>query len=289
VVDALAEQAQSGRALLLILDDLQWADGATLRLLSRVAREVRPLPLLIVGTHRDPAGGSRLGSPAQGATDVVNLRPLSRSESTALLSRAVGNADPDAVRRAAELSGGSPLYLKTMSRVAAEQLRGREPWAETVGESPELTHLVAAALRSAGPDTGRAVLALSVLGEEAELALLAQLLGLDSPTMAFELLLPAVPAGLIDGLPSSAKRARFAHSLVRAATYASLAPNDRAALHRRAAELLEPLAIARDDRCRPLPPGWPAPATVDEPTTALDWFTAAGRARRSHTACARAG
>src|SRR5262249_14717919 len=103
VMDALARQAESGRALLLVLDDLQWADGATLRLLGRVAREVRRLPLLIVGTQRDPAGGSRPGSPVPGVSDVLNLRPLTPAESAALLSRAVGNADPEAVRRAAEL------------------------------------------------------------------------------------------------------------------------------------------------------------------------------------------
>jgi DNA-binding CsgD family transcriptional regulator len=275
VVDALAEQTQSGQALLLILDDLQWADGATLRLLGRIAREARRLPLLIVCTHRDPAGS---GSAAQGVGDILNLGPLSRSESAALLSRAVGNADPEAVRRAAELSGGSPLYLKTMSRVAAEQLRGREPWTETVGESPELGHLVTAALRSVGPHTAHAVQALSVLGAEAELALLSQLLGMDSPTMAFELLLPAVPAGLIDGLPASAKQARFAHSLVRAATYASLAPKDRASLHHRAAELLEPLAVGRDDRAAAVAQHWDR---AGESARAAEWAV-----RAADAACA---
>jgi len=278
VVDALAEQAQPGRALLLVLDDLQWADGATLRLLARIAREVRRLPLLIVGTQRDPGGGSRQGSPAPGVSEVLNLRPLTPTESAALLSRAVGSADPEAVRRAAELSGGSPLYLKTMSRVAAEQLRGREAWTETVGESPELGHLVAAAMRSAGPDTARAVQALSVLGAEAELALLAQLLGLDSPTAAFELLLPAVPAGLIEGLPASAKRASFAHSLVRAATYASLSPQHRTALHRRAAELLAPLAVARDDRAGMVAQHWDR---AGEPVRAAEWAI-----RAADAACA---
>src|SRR5215469_12815854 len=93
-VDALAQQAKSGQPLLLVLDDLQWADEATLRLLGRVAREVRRLPLLIVGTHRDPATGALPGSLAQGASDVVNLRPLTREESAALLARAVGHPDP---------------------------------------------------------------------------------------------------------------------------------------------------------------------------------------------------
>ena len=92
VVDALAEQAQPGRALLLVLDDLQWADGATLRLLGRVAREVRRLPLLIVGTQRDQTGGSRPGSPVQGVSDVLHLRPLTPTESATLLSGATAAA-----------------------------------------------------------------------------------------------------------------------------------------------------------------------------------------------------
>ena len=62
VVDALAEQSRSGPGLLLVLDDLQWADGATLRLLERVAPEARRLPVLVVGMHRDPAGGSLPGA-----------------------------------------------------------------------------------------------------------------------------------------------------------------------------------------------------------------------------------
>jgi len=274
-VDALAQQAKSGQPLLLVLDDLQWADEATLRLLGRVAREVRRLPLLIVGTHRDPATGALPGSLAQGASDVVNLRPLTREESAALLAGAVGHPDPAAVLRAAELSGGSPLYLKTVSRVAAEQLRGREPWAETFGESPELGHLVSAAMQSAGPDAARAVQALSVLGAEAELPLLARLLGLDSPTAALDLLLPAAPAGLVEGVAASAKWVRFAHTLVRAATYASIPAQQRAALHRRAAELLAQQAITRDDRAGMVAMHWDR---AGEPVRALEWAVRAADA-----------
>ncbi|HEV8275169.1 MAG TPA: ATP-binding protein [Streptosporangiaceae bacterium] len=53
VVDALAEQSRTGSGLLVVLDDLQWADGATLRLLERVASEARRLPVLVVGMHPD--------------------------------------------------------------------------------------------------------------------------------------------------------------------------------------------------------------------------------------------
>jgi predicted ATPase len=124
VVDALEEQSLAAPRLLLVLDDLQWADGATLRLLGRVASAVRRLPVLIVGMHRDQEGSSLPGAIAHRA-DMLSLRPLTHAESAAVLSAVVERADPAAVRRAAEFSGGSPLYLLTMARVAAQQLRGR--------------------------------------------------------------------------------------------------------------------------------------------------------------------
>jgi len=277
VVDALAEQARSGPGLLVVLDDLQWADGATLRLLERVAPEARRLPVLVVGMHRDPAGGSLPGAIAHRAA-VLSLRPLTPNEAAAMLSAAVEEADPAAVRRAAGLSGGSPLYLATLARVAAHQLRGRTSWDDAVGEAPELRHLVAAAMRAAGPDTARAIGTLSVLGPEADLDLATRLLGVGSPGAAIELLLPAVPAGLVEPLSSSSGEVRFAHALVRSAVYASLPPERRAASHRRAAELLEPLAIARDDRAGAVAQHWDR---AGEPGRAIRWAIRAADAARA--------
>jgi len=277
VVDALAEQARSGPGLLVVLDDLQWADGATLRLLERVAPEARRLPVLVVGMHRDPAGGSLPGAIAHRAA-VLSLRPLTQNEAAAMLSAAVEEADPAAVRRAAGLSGGSPLYLATLARVAAEQLRGRASWDDAVGEAPELRHLVAAAMRAVGPDAARAVEALSVLGPEAELDLMARMLGVGSPSAATEVLLPAAPAGLVEGLSPSSTQVRFAHALVRSAAYASLSPRRRAALHRRAAELLEPLAVGRDERAGAVAQHWDR---AGEPGRAVQWAVRAADAARA--------
>ena len=53
-LDALEEQA-AGSGILLVLEDLQWADGATYRLLERLAVDIRRLSLLVVATHRDPS------------------------------------------------------------------------------------------------------------------------------------------------------------------------------------------------------------------------------------------
>ena len=277
VVDALEEQARSAAGLMIVLDDLQWADGATLRLLERLAQEVRRLPMIVVGAHRDAAGGS-LPAPIAHRADVLSLQPLTTAEAAALLSAAVTQSDPAAVRRAAELSGGSPLYLQTLARVAAEQLRGRAAWADVVGEAPELRHLVAAAMRAAGPDAAAAVTTLSVLGQDIDLDLAARLLGVGAPDAVVELLLPAVQAGLIGALSSSSSRVRLAHALVRGAVYASLTSQRRTALHRRAAELLEPLAIADDARAGAVAQHWDL---AGEPGRALNWAVRAADAARA--------
>jgi DNA-binding CsgD family transcriptional regulator len=277
VVDALADEAVSGTGLLFVLDDLHWADQATIRLLERVATEVRRLPLLVVGTHRDGAGEPLHGVYRQGATEQLHLGPLDPEDARTLLSTAVSKADPAAVHRAAQLSGGSPLYLRTLTRVAADRLRGTGSWNDAVGEAPAFRHLVAAALRSAGPDAAAAVEALSVLGSEAEPDLIARLLDLDSGGIAIELLRPAVPAGLVE-IASAGASVRFAHVLVRDAAYASLSAPRRAALHRRAAELLEPAAVGRDEWAGAVARHW---VRAGEPGRAVGWVVRAAETARA--------
>jgi DNA-binding CsgD family transcriptional regulator len=277
VVDALADEAVRGTGLLLVLDDLHWADQATIRLLERVATEARRLALLVVGTHRDGAGEPLHGVHRQGATEQLPLGPLDAEDARTLLSTAVAKADPAAVHRAARLSGGSPLYLRTLTRVAADRLRGAGSWDDKVGEAPAFRHLVAAALRSAGPDAAAAVEALSVLGVEVEPELVARVLDLDSGGTAIELLRPAVPAGLVE-ITSAGASVRFAHVLVRDAAYASLSAPRRAALHRRAAELLEPAATGRDDRAGAVARHW---VRAGEPARAVGWAVRAAETARA--------
>ena len=271
VLDALGECARAEPGLLVVLDDLQWADRATLRLLDRVAAEVRRLPLLVVGAHRD---GAELRT--HRAAEVIGLGPLSSGESAVMLSTAVDGADPAAVRRATELSGGSPLFLRTLAKVAADALRGQAAWADAVGADPGLRHLVTAAMEAAGPDAAAAVEALSVLGPDTEPEIVARLLGVASPSAAIERLLPAVPAGLVEIAAND--QIRFAHVLVRDAAYASLQPSRRAALHRAAAELLEPLAVGRDERAGAVARHWHRAGT---PGNAVPWAIRAADAARA--------
>ena len=276
VIDALEAHVAHGDTLL-VLEDLQWADGASFRLLERVAAEIRRLRLLVIATHRDPAHVALRNLLALAGTEVVRLHPLSRQEAEALLATAVDGVDPAAARQAAARSGGSPLYLRTLAQVAGEQLRGQASWAETT-RAPEFRHLVSAAMRAAGPIASSAVEAASVLGTEAPAWLLAGLLGAESEAELVALLRPAIPAGLIEISSAPGEEIRFAHALVRDAAYASLAPSRRADLHQRAAELLEPLAVGHDERAGMVAKHWDRGGRGDR---AVEWAILAADAARA--------
>jgi DNA-binding CsgD family transcriptional regulator len=276
VIDALEARA-ADLDMLLILDDLQWADGATFRLLERLATEIRRLSLLVIATHRDPAHVALQNLLAKAGTEVVRLRPLTSEEAEALLATTVDGVDPASARQAAARSGGSPLYLRTLAQVAGEQLRGQASWAETT-DAPEFRHLVSAAMRAAGPSASAAVEAASALGTEAPAWLLAGLLDEESPTEAVASLRPAVPAGLIEISTTPGEEIRFAHALVRDVAYASLTPSRRAELHRRAAELLEPLAVGHDERAGMVARHWDQAGRSDR---AVEWAIRAADAARA--------
>jgi ATP/maltotriose-dependent transcriptional regulator MalT len=128
VLDALDEHARAGGGLLLVLEDLHWADGATTRLLDRLAAVVRRMPMLAVATLREtgqgPLGAALPGLVARPGAELMALAPLSPQEATELLGRVLGGAGADAVQQAVRRSGGSPLYLHTLARVGPRSAPG---------------------------------------------------------------------------------------------------------------------------------------------------------------------
>src|SRR5206468_4096193 len=93
ILDRVARWAADG-AVLLVLDDLQWVDAASLVALSRLGRAVDRLPLLIVAAHRPMARDEAVGTllAALDAVGTVSLRlgPLPAAEVARLVARLVG-------------------------------------------------------------------------------------------------------------------------------------------------------------------------------------------------------
>ncbi|MFC5058233.1 BTAD domain-containing putative transcriptional regulator [Saccharothrix xinjiangensis] len=101
--------------LVLVLDDFQWADEASVLLWHRLLRLVHRLPLLLVAAarpvpHRDDV--TRVRRAVVRVGDLVELGPLSGDEVTALLTALVGAAPGEGLSGLAGCVGGNPLYLR---------------------------------------------------------------------------------------------------------------------------------------------------------------------------------
>jgi DNA-binding CsgD family transcriptional regulator len=218
--DALAEAADAD-GLLIILEDLHWADRSSLRLLAHLAGDLARTRMLILGTFRQ----------ADGTPLADQLPDLLRSnEMRSIRLAGLGTPDiahwlrlkaPAAEAMAAEVTAktnGNPLFVRMLIE---HDLDGH----------PELRRLVLAQV----PDEARNLLgAASVLGERIDPPLLTRVSGLDEATVG-DLLDRSVKAGVLRSTPAIS----FTHALVRDAVYEELAPSQRMALHRRAAQALE--------------------------------------------------
>ncbi|MFE1358241.1 ATP-binding protein [Streptomyces harbinensis] len=203
VTSALVAAAQH-RPVLVVLDDLHWADGASLRLLEFAARHTWFERLLLIGVHRDtgPEGPPAVSAPAT----TLALTGLSRDETGALLARTTGEA-PDAalIDATHRRTGGNPFFIEQTAALGEI----------TPGVRDALHRRLALLSAPVTALLGHA----AVLGREFGLPLLAAVSG-THPAEAAALLRQAVTARLLT--PPAGDRYGFAHDLVREVLYEAL-------------------------------------------------------------------
>jgi DNA-binding SARP family transcriptional activator len=223
------------RPVVVVLDDIQWADVASLGLLGHLATTVADAPVLVACTFRTvaPGVGDDLASLLADLARLphsrrVDLEGLGRADVGRMLEAAPGGdaLDLDAV---IERTRGNPFFLGELVR-----------WAGGDDGSRRVPSAVGDVVRARAhrlPDaTATALADAAILGTRLEAELLAAVLDLD-PTELLDLLSPALEAGLLapDG---RAGRWRYSHGLVSETLAGDLDPARRARLHRRAAEAL---------------------------------------------------
>jgi len=252
VLDFLAALA-AARPVLVLLDDLHWADASSLDLLRFVARQLGALPLLLVVayrsdelTRRHPLSPLLPALVREAAAERVDLRPLDDAAVRALIAGRHRLAAPDADRLVAFVQGraeGNALFTGEVLRslVESDALRreGDLWYLSDLSQAalPPLLGQVIDARVSRLDGEGQRLLALAAaVGQEAALAVLGPLAGMDE-----EALLAAVEGAAAAGLLAEAPdglHVRFAHALVREAVYTGISPARRRLLHRRIGELL---------------------------------------------------
>ncbi|MFF2810081.1 ATP-binding protein [Streptomyces sp. NPDC058000] len=247
VSDAVLQGAQSlladaggDQRLLILVDDLQWADGPSLRWLAHLTRRLHGLRALLVCTLAD--GDHRARHPlvrevVGAARDVLRLAPLTRDATRTLLTEAHGRPPQDALVRALhEASGGNPLFF-TAFRSALRHTgdpASREQ-AASVGElSPAvLRDRIAGHLRIQPQSVRDVVVAVAALGDHSDPALLAQLAGVDEVGFS-----GARRALVHTGLLARGREVRLVHRVVRDAVDSLLTLDERERSHDAAADLL---------------------------------------------------
>src|SRR5262245_60871786 len=222
----------------LSVDDLQWADAESLRLLVYLAPRLDGLRLAVLGASRAGAADADLARLAAAPeTTVLRPRPLSTSGVTALCALRLGaGVTPEFAIACWVATGGNPFFLEALLReTSAQDVVPDAREAGRVGHIGPAAVARAVLLRLAGTPaaTGDLVRAVAVLGDGAGLAEAADLAGIaeDDAARAHDLLVKLEILTRGDVL-------EFAHPIVREAVYADIGPHERAAAHARAAGVL---------------------------------------------------
>jgi DNA-binding CsgD family transcriptional regulator len=251
-VDTITAAADAA-GLVVVLEDLHWADQASLFLLRELAAELPESRLLVLVTARDDAGDpwrATLGDLARlPARRALRLTALNEAAVAAIMKAAGVTVTPALSRLVYARSDGNPLYVTTLARLLA-----REPGSPAdghalsrfVGSSAEVSGLVRSLLRGLDDDAAAVLAAASVLGEDFDPALVAAVGQATSEVPAA--LAAAEQRGLVSPLLGRPGSWRFTHALVRDGIYAGIPEDQRVWLHQRAAAALEPLARQAPER-----------------------------------------
>jgi DNA-binding CsgD family transcriptional regulator len=226
--------------LLLAVDDVHWADPASLEFLGFLLPRLEELPLLLVMTCRvdeleKPPGLDRLLTDS--SVRHLSLAPLSPQATAKLLTEELEQAPDDGFADTChEVSGGNPYLLTELMRTLAEQ--GVKPSADQVDLLRELApesvaRLVLARLGRLPAEAAKVARSVAVLGEDCDYRLVAELAqtGPEAVQRASDLLRTS-------GVFDRGSSLRFVHPLVRNAIYADLSAGERMKSHWRAAALL---------------------------------------------------
>src|SRR5215831_6268197 len=228
--------AAAERGMLVVLEDLQWADRSSLLLLRHLADQVAHTRLLVVATFRGAIGtplAELLPALLRAAgTRSIGLTGLSRQDIAQWLRRLEADGDVDSIAgRLQAATGGNPLFVRMLAE------RGTSAVGDGLSGFPELRQLALATLGQLGGQARELLGAASVLGERIDPPVLAEVTGLAAADVGI-LLDQAVAQGILVSTPDTAGLS-FAHALVRDAVYDELAPSRRMALHDQAARALE--------------------------------------------------
>ncbi|HVJ21140.1 MAG TPA: protein kinase [Polyangiaceae bacterium] len=235
---SLAEAAVENRPLLLIVDDLQWADAPSVLAVEQALHRLQDRPLFVLALARPEVHERFPRMWVERDAQEIHLGGLAPRAAARLVHHALGEgAEPAKVAALVERADGHPFYLEELIRAAAE---GR---GETLPET--VLSMLQARLAGLAPEERRFLRAASIFGDVFWVRGVLRVLGGGSPAVVSAL----VDHGLLERHPTSRlpdeEEVSFRDPLVHEAAYATLTAADRARGQAVAAAWLERVGETR--------------------------------------------
>jgi len=294
VTDLLA-RASSEQPMLVVLDDLHWADRPTGQLLRHIVTADEQIRVEVLGTFRDtdvspgdPVADLLAALHREVGVERIALRGLGDEELLELLERIAGH-DMDeqgvALRDAllAE-TDGNPFFVDAILRHLAEtgaiyQRDGRWVAAVDLREMRlpmSVREVIGRRLATLGPDTERVLTVAAVIGRDFDLHLLGTIAHIDQDSL-IDLCDAAVTAAVLD-ITETPDRYTFSHALIEHALYDNLSPARRVRVHGAVAEALEArFGVDPGDRAGELAFHWAAAVLPADTSKAIHYAQVAGQ------------
>jgi tetratricopeptide (TPR) repeat protein len=273
---ALVTEQCTVRPTILVVDDLQWADQASITVWERLAKSARHMPLLLAGMMRPvPQREDLLALRRVPGVARLQLSGLSEAAVAELVATLAGGKPDDELLHLANGAAGNPLYI---TELVSALTRSSAVTLISTGAATLITSSAPRSLSAAIADRLG-----FVPGPVHEVLRAAALLGVDFavPDLAIVLgrgvvdLIPALDEGCAAGvLAVSGNNLGFRHPLIHAALYEEIPVPVRAAWHRDAAHALAESGASADRVARQLlqAAGGPGTATEAMDEWILSWL-----------------
>jgi predicted ATPase len=253
---ALVERRLEQQALLLLVEDLHWADAASVDLMRHVVDQLPDRPLMLLLSHRPD---TRPPPVARAAQSVIRLTPLSADDTRSLVAGLFGASVGDVLGQLQDFvttrAGGNPFFVEEIVRSLVDKgvLVRRDRWTctaacEAVDVPPTLHGLLLSRVDRLPADARRLLQEAAVLGALFDEALLRSV-ATDAGTVAAALD-RLVEDDLIEAVGHwrQGGRYRFMHALVHEVVYQNLLLSRRTELHERAGRALARAVGPRPER-----------------------------------------